>query len=133
MDHYSYIFYINAGNLKAIKIPLISKSYGQSEFAFPCRHHFLFAKTTNQTHIVNDMKYKLFALLAASFTMVASGQETKEAPAEATKEDVSKEVVVSKVAASIAPVVQKFEGEKYVPTKLAGNPDYYIIYFTASW
>jgi hypothetical protein len=79
------------------------------------------------------MKYKSFALLAASFTMVASGQETKEAPAEAAKEDVSKEVVAYKVAASIAPVVQKFEGEKYVPTKLTGNPDYYIMYFTASW
>jgi hypothetical protein len=81
---------------------------------------------------MDDMKYKLFALLAASFTMVASGQETKEAPA---KEEAKTDEVVaaSKVAASIGPVVQKFEGEKYVPTKLAGNPDYYIMYFTASW
>lgn len=77
------------------------------------------------------MKYKLFALLAASFTMVACGQDKKEdAPKGA---DDSATVATSKVAKSIAPVVQKFDGKKYAAGKIAGNPDYYIVYFTASW
>ena len=85
------------------------------------------------------MKLKLFALLAASFTMVASGQETKEkAPTGDMPKggggcDIIGNAGASKVAKSIASVVQKFDGKKYAPTKIAGNPDYYIMYFTASW
>ncbi len=103
---------------------------------------FLFAKKWYRQQSIGDMKYKLFTLLAASFTMVVSGQDTKEkapeadakkeATADAKTED-AKEVAASAVAKSIAPVIQKFDGEKYAATKLAGNPDYYIMYFTASW
>ncbi len=43
------------------------------------------------------------------------------------------EATPSKVSGSIAPVAQVFDGEKYAPTKLAHNTDYFIVYFTASW
>ncbi len=63
--------------------------------------------------------------------MVACGQDKKE---DTPKGDTgSAKVATSKVAKSLAPVVQKFDGKKYAPAKIAGNPDYYIVYFTASW
>lgn len=75
------------------------------------------------------MKYKLITLLAASFSMVASGQETK-AVEDATGKEVkvaTNNLATSKVATSTAPVLKKFEGEKYAPTKLMGDPDYFIL------
>ncbi len=39
----------------------------------------------------------------------------------------------SDITASIAPVVKVFDGNSYVDTEINGNPDYYIIYFSASW
>jgi hypothetical protein len=70
------------------------------------------------------MKIKLLTLLVASFTMIACGQDKKEE----TATDAT-----SKIAVSIAPVAKKFDGDKYIDTKITGEPDYYIMYFTASW
>ena len=78
---------------------------------------FLFATATDRSQTIGNMKYKLLALLAASLTLLSCGQDKQG----------------SSVADSIAPVVQKFDGEKYTATEIAGNPDYYILYFTASW
>lgn len=81
------------------------------------------------------MKYKLFTLLVASFTMVACGPKESEAASKEnnTSETATAEAPTSAVGKGLAPVVQKFNGEKYTPTQVAGNPDYYILYFTASW
>jgi predicted small lipoprotein YifL len=106
--------FINRGDLKANK--------------------FLFAMATYQSQSVDDMKYKLFALLATLFTMVACGQDKKEAAPEGDADSATTTATAtSKVGKSISPVVQKFGEKKYAATTIAGNPDYYIMYFTASW
>jgi hypothetical protein len=63
------------------------------------------------------MKMKLLAIFVMSFMVFSCGKKSGE----------------SSVAKNIAPVLQKFDGEKYVPTELDGDPDYFIMYFTASW
>ena len=79
------------------------------------------------------MKYKLIALLAASLMVVSCGKSKKNAAAEGNTNPDNTVTATSKVGTSIASVVQRFEGEEYVPTQIAGDPDYFIMYFTASW
>ena len=79
------------------------------------------------------MKYISIVLIAA--VVMTSSCKRKKRPDTSDTGSSSSEagVATSIVAKSIAPVVQKFNGDEYVPTKLTGNPDYYIMYFTASW
>jgi thiol-disulfide isomerase/thioredoxin len=63
------------------------------------------------------MKIRLLTLIAIAFMLVSCGKKKSG----------------TDIAASIAPVVKVFDGTEYVDTKLEGNPDYYIIYFSASW
>lgn len=86
------------------------------------------------------MKYKLLALLAASLTMSANAQDKTKTPEKAVQPAVDETSTTEKeqnakstVIKSIAPVVKKFDGKKYSETEIKGNPDYFILYFTASW
>lgn len=79
--------------------------------------------------------------LIASMTMVSCNDDKVEVKSEGGDTPVTEKTVAenaadvapSKVSGSIAPVAQIFNGEKYAPTKLAHNNDYFIVYFTASW
>ena len=76
------------------------------------------------------MKLKLFTLLTASLIMAVSGQDKVKKPIYSEPKVVTADTTI---AASIAPILKRFDGEKYAPTQLVGDPDHYIIYFTASW
>ncbi len=83
------------------------------------------------------MKMKLLTTLFASMAMVSCGGDKEETKTEVkvkanTVYEVEK-ATPSKVSGSLATVAQKFDGEKYSPTKLAHNIDYFIVYYTASW
>lgn len=79
------------------------------------------------------MKYISIVLLVA--VVMTSSCKRKKRPDTSNAGSSSGEVGVatSVVAKSIASVIQKFDGEEYVSTQLTGDPDYFIMYFTASW
>ena len=79
------------------------------------------------------MKYKLIALLAASLMVTSCGKSKKDTGAEGDTSPDKTATNTSKVGTSIAAVVQRFNGEEYVPDQITGDPDYFIMYFTASW
>ena len=63
------------------------------------------------------MKIKILAAIVITFMLFACGKKNSG----------------TSVAESIAPVVKIFDGTEYVDTKLEKNPEYFIMYFTASW
>jgi len=85
------------------------------------------------------MKYKLIATCAFSALLVACNDNKttstadspaeNEAPASAPADDTP----ASLVSGDLAPVVKKFDGTEYVATELSNKPEYFILYYTASW
>jgi len=71
------------------------------------------------------MKFKLITAVIAALAIVSCNSNKGETKVE--------EATPSTVSASLAPVAQIFDGEKYVSTQLAHHNDYFIVYFTASW
>ena len=71
--------------------------------------------------------------LIASMTIVSCKNDNGTTKTDDSDAVVAPEAKPSVVSGSIAPVAQIFDGEKYAPTKLAHNNDYFIVYFTASW
>lgn len=74
--------------------------------------------------------------LIASVAMVSCSDDKGNPNAEGAHTGSARSVAdgtPSKVSESLAPVVQRFDGQKYAATELSHDTDYFIVYFTASW
>ena len=80
------------------------------------------------------MKFKLITAFIASMSLVSCNNDKGDVQTnDSGSSGQSADATPSKVSESLSPVIQKFDGEKYVSTELANNVDYYIVYYTASW
>lgn len=83
------------------------------------------------------MKYKLIATCAISALLVACNENKTTTSADTTAEQEApagkSTGPASLVSADLAPVVKKFTGTEYVATELSNKPEYFILYYTASW
>ena len=75
--------------------------------------------------------YATSALLAAINPIIAAEDTDAATDSPATKEMAA--VEASLVSGDLAPVAKIFNGTEYVPTKLSHKPEYFILYYTASW
>ena len=60
-------------------------------------------------------------------------ESTGSSPTAAATGDVAAQLAQQKIGSKLGKVLSKIEGKKYKDYKLEKAPEYYIVYFSASW